>query len=77
MELAVYIQKNTDEFAADLFGVTRRTIAAWRRMERAPGPVQSMRIIEQTDGEISWEGIYKPYARYRMRQQRQSPTQIT
>ena len=71
MELAVYIQKYSDEVAAELFGVTRRTIAAWRRMERAPRPVQSMNIIEQTGGEISWEGIYQPYARYRQRQSRQ------
>ncbi|MET4696711.1 hypothetical protein [Endozoicomonas lisbonensis] len=72
MELAVYIQKYSDEAAAELFGVTKRTIAAWRRMERAPRPVQSMHIIKQTQGKVSWEGIYKPYARYRERQSRKA-----
>ncbi|WP_211826827.1 hypothetical protein [Kistimonas asteriae] len=75
MELAVFIQKLSDEVAAELFDVPRRTIAAWRRMERAPGPLQSLEIIEKSGGEISWEGIYRPYARYRLRQKNQQNRQ--
>ena len=67
MELAVYIQKQTDEVAAKFFGVKKRTVSSWRRLERAPAPSQSLNIIEKTDGKIDWKGIYHPYAKYQQR----------
>ncbi len=67
MELAVFIQKQTDEVAAELFGVKKRTVSSWRRLERAPAPSQSLNIIEKTQGQIDWEGIYRPYATYQKR----------
>lgn len=67
MELAVYIQKQTDEVAAKMFGVKKRTISSWRRLERAPAPCQSFHIIEKTNGEIDWQGIYQPYVKYQQR----------
>lgn len=71
MELAVFIQKHTDEVAAQLFGVKKRTVSSWRRLERAPAPSQSLKIIEKTEGKIDWEGIYRPYAKYHQRLARQ------
>ncbi|MCJ8268185.1 MAG: hypothetical protein MJK04_02175 [Psychrosphaera sp.] len=67
MELAVYIQKQTDEVAAKFFGVKKRTVSSWRRLERAPAPSQSLNIIEKTDCKIDWKGIYHPYAKYQQR----------
>ena len=67
MELAVFIQIETDEVAAQLFGVKKRTVSSWRRLERAPAPSQSLNIIERSEGKIDWEGIYQPYARYQQR----------
>lgn len=67
MELAVFIQKQTDEVAAKIFGVKKRTVSSWRRLERAPAPSQSLSIIEKTDGQIDWKGIYHPYAKYQQR----------
>ena len=67
MELAVFIQTQTDEVAAKLFGVKKRTVSSWRRLERAPAPNQSLMIIEATDGKIDWKGIYLPYAKYQRR----------
>lgn len=67
MELAVFIQSKTDEVAAKIFGVKKRTVSSWRRLERAPAPSQSLMIIEATEGEIDWKGIYLPYAKYQRR----------
>ena len=71
MELAVYIQIKTDDIAAQLFGVKKRTVGSWRRMERVPTPLQSLRIIEKTKGTVDWQGIYLPYAKYRKRKKDQ------
>lgn len=67
MELAVFIHKQTDDVAAELFGVSKRTVSSWRRMERAPTPMQALSIIEKTNGQVDWKGIYQPYAKYRLR----------
>ena len=67
MELAVFIQKHSDEVAAELFGVKKRTVSSWRRLERVPAPRQSLNIIEKSEGAIDWEGIYRPYAKYHQR----------
>lgn len=67
MELAVYITKNTDAKVAELLSVPIRTVRSWRRLERSPNPMQSLRIVEKTEGVVDWEGIYRPYARYRAR----------
>lgn len=67
MELAVYIQKHSDPVVAQLFDVPIRTVAAWRRLERAPKTLQALEIIDRSDGVITWQGIYQPYARYHKR----------
>ncbi len=67
MELAVYIQKHSDPVVAQLFGVPVRTVAAWRRLERAPKTLQALEIINRSDGVITWQGIYQPYAKYHKR----------
>ncbi len=67
MELAVFIQKQSDSVVADMLDVPERTVASWRRLERAPRPRQAMDIVSKTDGEVSWQGIYQPYARYQSR----------
>jgi hypothetical protein len=64
MELAAFIQKHSDEVAAQMFGVKKRTASSWRRFERAPTPSQSLKIIEISDGVVDWEGIYHPYAKH-------------
>ena len=68
MELAIFIKKMSDSHAAQLFNVSERTASSWRRLERAPSPMQSQKIIDLTQGQVTWEGIYKPYVKYRRRQ---------
>ncbi len=70
MELAVFIHKKTDEAAAQLFGVKKRTVGSWRRMERVPSPLQSLKIIEKSEGAVDWQDIYLPYVKYRLRQEK-------
>jgi len=67
MELAVFIQKQTDRVVSDLLGVPIRTVAAWRRLERAPKTLQALEIINKSAGQVTWQGIYQPYAHYRKR----------
>ena len=67
MELCVYICKRTDKKVAELLGVPIRTVQSWRRLQRSPNPVQSLKIVEKTKGVVDWEGIYRPYALYRAR----------
>lgn len=67
MELAVFIQQQSDDVAAALFGVKKRTVSSWRRLERVPVPSQSLNIIEKSEGKVDWEGIYRPYATYHQR----------
>ncbi|MGY0216298.1 hypothetical protein ACWJJH_02795 [Endozoicomonadaceae bacterium StTr2] len=69
MELAVFIQKQSDKVVAQLLDVPLRTVASWRRLERAPRPQQALNIISKTEGLVSWQGIYQPYARYQSRLQ--------
>lgn len=71
MELAVYIQKHSDQAVAELLDIPIRTVAAWRRLERAPKTLQAFNIIEKSEGVVTWQGIYQPYARHRMRKNRQ------
>lgn len=72
MELAVFIKKNTDTAVARLLGVSERTVASWRRLERTPNPLLSLKIIELSHGEVDWKGIYQPFAQYRRRKQRKA-----
>ncbi|KEI71235.1 hypothetical protein [Endozoicomonas elysicola] len=67
MELSVYIQKHSDQQVAELLQVPVRTVASWRRLERAPKTLQALNIIQKSAGIVTWEGIYQPYARHRVR----------
>jgi DNA-binding transcriptional regulator YdaS (Cro superfamily) len=58
MDLKTYLKQMGDSEAARLFGVKPRTILSWRRGERRPRPSQAARIVEVTQGEVSYEGIY-------------------
>jgi len=54
-----------DAEAAELIGgVTRRTVAAWRRGERRPRTAKAARIVEvaksHPTGPVSYAGIYQP-----------------
>jgi DNA-binding transcriptional regulator YdaS (Cro superfamily) len=73
MELAVYILKRSDREIAELLGVKPRTVSSWRRMERVPSPMQSLNIIQKSNGKVDWKGIYQPYALYRARKMQQNP----
>jgi len=52
-----------DDAAAALIGVTPRAVAAWRRGERFPRPVQADRIVRiaknHPAGPVDYAGIYK------------------
>ncbi len=58
MDLKTYLKQVGDSEAARLFGVKPRTILSWRLGERHPRPLHAARIVEITQGKVSYEGIY-------------------
>lgn len=58
MDLPAYIEQLGDEEAAKRFNVPIRTVASWRRGERKPRPKQAEKIISDSGGKVTFEGIY-------------------
>lgn len=56
--LPQFIADIGDAQAAALFDVKERTAMAWRLRERYPRPEKANEIVEKTEGEVSFEGIY-------------------
>ena len=56
MHLSQYLKTTgqTYEQFADKVGVTRRAVQKWVTQERFPRPVQMAKIIEHTDGEVTF-----------------------
>ncbi|MDE1466050.1 hypothetical protein [Spartinivicinus poritis] len=64
LELSVFIQKYGDDEIAKILQVKKRTVSSWRRLERAPTPIQAYNIIKTFNGIIDWQGIYQPYVNH-------------
>lgn len=56
MRLPDYIEQIGVAKFAKAFGIKRRTVESWKRMERRPRPEQAQRIVEKTP--VTMEGIY-------------------
>lgn len=56
MDLKPYLEKMGDSKAAELFGVKKRTVAAWRRGERHPKRSHAEIIVKRSP--VTFEGIY-------------------
>ncbi len=60
MRLPEYIKLIGDKKAAEVFQVTERAVASWRRGERIPQRKQAMRIVTATHGIVTFNEIYTP-----------------
>lgn len=60
MTLKEFLKEMGDEAASDLLDVPPRTVAAWRRGERLPRPIQAARIVLASKGVVDYAGIYAP-----------------
>jgi DNA-binding transcriptional regulator YdaS (Cro superfamily) len=58
MTLSRYITEIGDRAAGDLFGVSERTAASWRRGERCPRADKAHEIERITDGKVSFAGCF-------------------
>lgn len=58
MTLIEYITDIGDEKAAELFNVSTRTAAAYRRGERVPRPRKAREIEKITNGKVTFENCY-------------------
>jgi hypothetical protein len=50
-----------------LLGVTRSTIHKWTTHEQAPRPATAFHLIMFSQGALSWEAVYKPFAEHDMK----------
>lgn len=62
MKLSSYIKKVGDAEAALLFGVKKRVIESWRRVERSPRPEKARAIVVATKGKVSFAECYEEKA---------------
>jgi len=58
MTLSEYIKKHGDEVCAQAWNMRPRTVAAYRRGEIYPSPDVARRIVDNTNGEVDFAGIY-------------------
>lgn len=62
MDLRTYLKAAGDETVAARIGVKPRTVASWRRGERMPRPDQARRLVDLSDGALTWSDVYAPPA---------------
>lgn len=58
MTLSQYIREIGDGKAGEIFGVSERTAASWRRGERRPRPEAARRIVAASNGLLTLDVIY-------------------
>lgn len=62
MKLDEFLSKaGFDEVSAQL-NVSRQTVWEWSRYGVVPKPENAMKLIILSNGHLSWEDIYKPFA---------------
>lgn len=59
MTLQSFIRKVGDQQASELFGVSERTAASWRRGERFPRTEKAHEIVKASNNEISFSECYQ------------------
>ena len=47
-----------------ILGVTRSTVHKWTTHEQAPRPATAFHLIMFSQGVLSWEAVYKPFAEH-------------
>lgn len=52
---------------AAILGVTRSAVHKWTTHEQAPRPATAYHLIMFSQGTLSWEAIYKPFAEHDMK----------
>ena len=62
--LQMYItQKGAANLSREL-KVSESAVSFWFHMQNAPRPETAALMIEQTNGVLTWEGIYRPYVEH-------------
>ena len=61
MNLIEYIEKLGALKIAKKLGINKATVYSWVHMKSIPKPHTAFMIILESNGLITWEGIYEPY----------------
>lgn len=60
MDFKAYIEREGVEKIAALCGVDPRAVQGWRYRARRPRPEIAPRLIEASNGDLTWQDIYPP-----------------
>lgn len=63
MELAKFIEQIGMSRLAEILEVSATAVASWRDLESAPRPVTALQMIAVSQGALTWQTIYEPFAR--------------
>lgn len=61
MNINDYIKKTGKAVINRDLGIPISTLSKWQRLQKAPRPLSAARLIEYSDGLLSWSSIYQPY----------------
>lgn len=67
LTLKDFIEKSGRSRLCQVLGVTRSTIHKWTTHEQAPRPATAFQLIMFSQGQLSWESVYRPFAEHDMR----------
>lgn len=59
--LQLYIEHKGAATVARELGVESATVSHWKLFKAAPRPHIAAALIQQTNGLLTWEGIYQPF----------------
>lgn len=59
--LQMYIEHKGPAKVAEELGLELMTILHWKNFKHAPKPHSAAKLIELTNGLLTWESIYKPF----------------
>ena len=65
-----FIEKLGSKKIQHTLSVSRQNVDAWRDMVSAPTPVRAMELIAISSGLLTWQSIYEPYVKQKMKGQK-------
>lgn len=62
-----FIEKVGRTRLSEILNVTRSTVHKWTTHEQAPRPATAYLLVMYSQGALTWEDIYRPFAEHDMR----------
>lgn len=62
MNLVHFLKVESVKSVAGKIGVSESIVYEWAKLEKAPRPENAMKLILISNGRLTWESIYLPFA---------------